>query len=1658
MGCELQRESRTRFKASIEATIFASELIRPYFCLPYQCSANHLSFQPRPPNQTPDESVLPEPKTPASRLSATTIDVPLFLQPIAYDPASALPLPGPRLLLPQDDQTAMLSPPEPERLPPPPPQKIPLRHTDIPQAKINIPQRPLHDPQHSYDDGQRKNSQMSQRLHFGPENSHDAGNRSYQWQSDKQRPTIPVPQFTSFDVESALPPPRSQPELSLPQQQIPPRLKPATQTIDLGCHKSGTKSSVSPADPSTADRRIQTSTSWGTQTTYDLSPEQQQAAFSLPDGQSVSTTDLSINTATVSTAGSHQTSNTSYRENEHGERIEQQGGDSFYWHSGRSSSEPEEDQDQSGSPTATPGGDNIGQSSSATDPTGLHREHQDLPIRSTSLSPTRSATYGASALGFGGPSDWEYFGDYEAEEIDDEELYSRPRLRDLKSVIEGSTELPADPALDSVQPLNNETDLPGLDLIRLGNQSLHGTSPSKPLKERSSHENAVQDIRISGEDDYGTNGKLTPERGPITVPAASSPAVSSTDTHGQQRPDLDDVIRAWSEAPYVGKVHEVPHVAAVVSDNKEEPAIIAEASLASAPCEKVLGVDATSQDSVDFSNLDEQELQHDVNVPATPTDAFSNVKKHECQVQSLLDQQESAAIGTLGNAEAKHRKEEQYTSESEETMQAVLLPADMLVSSGPSQSTHPGSRIDEKSSEVSYSQDRFTDSRAPDLPQASRERMQLDSDAKSCESFQVNRAEQGHQMLQNMVHESSQSKNQEHCKRNSEDVKLELPHTSGGNTSHEGIMMVVASTSIESLSREDSLSRSLIVPSDTAPEESSPYTSCNTSGKDPNAGNSIKLRPDDSQDDVKTPITQATSDGSPSEDSATGAPVQATLSHHTGLMEVGAVQDPYSDLEPWGKASLNRFAAMLREESRAETNQDKLNIFNVFTSRESRLRVVLYGTDDELIIPQKSVRQKVDIKKPPEKVGFVKQAVERANSIGLERSLKALPALPTNRESMVALPRNAPATSILQHGLTSNGQVVGLKTPSSGNDMKVQSEIEMPSRPSADDSYVLVDPPSDRVHYSPGGRPIGASLPKTVVATDVESSQDAKLTLEKDGASSSGMPGNLRHADSPSSNGPIAVGIEDLGVPRKPAYRPLIYNEGHSEVKNYLTNRKSVCRPYATLTHGSLESTSTFGKAEDVELAGATSILSAPTSQYNPILQDNVDGVSNSKKHEAPSAERPTDLRRFVKADFDPLLLALPNCDAVVHVSARILDLRNVMDAVPDDFSFIHQSVVAWDAKAKQRREDNDRQRHARQAESEQKIDLLFDDHEIGYGDIAELETEFKRSEAARKADEDRLEYQTFVTNVFNLVWTRLHYELDQLIPHYDQYSRLMDYTLAGKDMFEGSKEGLALGPTMSSFLALHQKIEIRHQKAFEAVLERDRRLKKTEISPWYSLSNIAKVKQLEKQFEDAEKRAIIDYCLQRDGRANHLMDVLDQNTLRGVGANQDYMEAIMKAVRRIASGRAFASVPGKNEPSVGIQEVEKAKAITALLASSSEQVVQTFHVADMLLNSADYEVSVANAKVTKADMATLAKLKEERAKEDQKLMRDLEHRLALIREDTRRTNDEIAKLMLFLGIQNGRADSVPVQAESIDPQHEARMQKALEAAKRRNALKESER
>ena len=1413
------------------------------------------------------------------------------------------------------------------------------------------------------------------------------------------------------------------------------------------------KSSVSPIGRSDSDRWQPGSKPWESNAAYVPSPEQQHAVLS-HDGQSISTTDFSSTTAGKSTPESQQTSNTSYRESENHvdeSKQAQQGDDSFYWNSGPSSSEADGDRSQLGSPTATPGESILDSRSSGTTSTAVPLEHEALPTRSTSLSPAPAVPYGSSALGFGGPSDWEYFGDYEAEEIDDEELYSRPRPQDSANVKDASAELPGDTiSAEAGQPSQEPK-----------SQDSGSESRKTPPLPDTSH---AEQLRDSAPREEVAQNK------PLPVPSGHSMAHSRDQSHAvgneaemapdmspDQRPDLDDVIRAWSDAPYVGKLEDNGQG----TDAGPEPPGVAEASLASTPQERMLGMDIILRDAPSLPKLPASLEQ--VNSPeehsrpssgfviidaAAPMDPRINEEQAHFPPKRPTERNDlfkgpDTVLGGDGEGLDQVRPDGDQVPDINQTLPSHGIILTDTYQTVPTISDIRSNACDgtlsSEDTESAFEKTDMTVQKAAQMlmpglteepaatpSQSAADRAlsevlppNVDSSVKIADkpSLQGNLPEPQQQLVQ----DESFAK-----------TSLEVPRTHPEEMSQltQGQSTRETTRGSQEITRKALPKASTAMPS-LAPKEGLQSGSLNSSFQQHSRGDS---KASDAVEAVDHPAPSLTTSSEPAQEQVFAQPVLPVVAAQVPIPKIDQGGDPYADLDPWGKASLNRFAAMLREEARAENNKDKLNIFNVFTSRESRLRVVLYGTEEELLAPLKPAEPKPEAQPKPETVGFVKQAVQRANTMNLQRSLKALPALPSNRDSVMGLPGDALAPLVIQDGLN----------------LKEMGEV---SQASSEDTA------EDGAQYSPGGRPIISSrLSRIGKESGAESMQHTRSSSMQSTVHSSEIAGAMNAVHSPGSDAPIALGTGPTGVSKQPTFTPVRHNEGRSEVKNYLTNRKSICRPYASLTQGTFESGSTFGRERDVNLPrNLNAPITAPTSQYNPNLEVKGDDASDTTIKPKPTGvELPTDLRRFVKADFDPLLSVLPETEMIVPESARLADLRNVLEAVPDDFSFIHQSVVAWDAKAKKQREENDRQRHARQVESEQRIDSLFDDHEIGYGDISELEAEFKQSEAARRADEDRSEYQTFVTDVFNVVWTRLHFELDQLIPHYEQYSMLMNDTLAGKDMFEGSKDGLPLAPTMSAFLGLHQKLEIRHQKAFEAVLERDRRLKKTEISPWYTLSNIPKVKQLEKQFEDAEKKAIIEYCQQRDTRANRLMDVLDQNTLRGVGANQDYMEAIMKAVRRIASGRAFASVPGSNEPVAGLEEVKKAKAVTTFLATSSEQIVQTFHVADMLLNSADYEVSVAKAKVARADQTTLAKLKEERMKEDQKLMRDLEHRLALIREDSRRTNDEIVKLMLFLGVQNGRADNSPVHAEPADAGHKIRIEKALEEAKKRNALKES--
>lgn len=1186
-----------------------------------------------------------------------------------------------------------------------------------------------------------------------------------------------------------------------------------------------------------------------------------------------------------------------------------------------------------------------------------------------------SDSHNASALGFGGPSDWEHFGDYEAQEVDDTDLFKSNTLRAVSVTATDSAELSAETSTTEhqLQPggsqlFNRPEPTSSIDTVL--------STPPDSTHQPSQHDTVLAESRLNKTLELTS---LVSETQPSAVQGITIGGSIVTDIvapNDPQETDLNDTIQLWSENmpfqikqshtdsqlkpssertpnPNSGNVtnDSVPIISSIIGSTKESsvnelPHVRKRPELTPLDDERI-----SSQSDIKARSSDSSAIQR------TPQADVDNLRSNvadllpglQASIQPLrstnmiiertdIGQQGSIVLHNASNDVAKaafiHEKLDIYDTVADQKSDSNII-------------------TQTYGSQTAYGGELGLD----DL------NLSLDSIQTVSDGFNNQGRPLGEKIaLDPLTRLDGTQSLEEHKDR------MLLKETAKEQQVEDGGFEKTEASLIANVEQ---------------------HGAAKTSGV-ANKSNS------QNDSEIDESVKGASYNG-------TGPGVRTAAA----TLQINDPENYPGNLDAWGRASLSRYLSMLREEAEAKTDMEKLNIFLVFTRRETRLRAVLYGFDDGTTLTEDRNPRK-----------HVARALTK-------QSQKALPALP---------PVSQPLQPSILHGAPGESSI-------SQEDINVFDKEEQSKGVGTCSTPVS---PTDEMQYSPGGRPIVSRAQQNEAKPQKKPA--VELTLrDKVSKVLTQVAGYTNTTSSPSSSAPILVSSEIFGPP-KPAYVPFKY-ENHARPTDDALNRQSTPRPTSSSNKSSV------AKVPDSEELKAAA--EKPT-QMKDISKANEDGnPSLESTEEKDQTGVAPDLRRFVKADFDPLVTVLSFSETLLDNSLQLQELNHAMEAFPDDFSFIHKSVVAWDTIAKKEREIHERERHLRQGESERKIDALFDDNEIGYGDISELESEFKNSEAAKKADEDRAEYQTFVSSVFDVVWTRLHNDISQITQLSTKCVQMVNNSLVGKDMFDGLPEKSILAPTMGLLLALHQKLEIRHQKAFEAVLERDRRLKKTEISPWYTLGNVTKVKQLEKQFDSAEKKAIVEFCEQRRDRANKLMDVLDTNTLRGVGANQDYMEAIMKSIRRIASGRAFASMPS-SEAGLGVEEVNKANRITTILTSSSEQIAQTCHVADMLLNAADYEVSVANSKLANAGADTLVRLKEEKLIEDQKLMENLEHRLALIRDDFRKTHDEIVKLLLFLGVQTGHAQ-IPSKVASLAPGvpgHEDRIRKALETAKRRNAVK----
>lgn len=721
--------------------------------------------------------------------------------------------------------------------------------------------------------------------------------------------------------------------------------------------------------------------------------------------------------------------------------------------------------------------------------------------------------------------------------------------------------------------------------------------------------------------------------------------------------------------------------------------------------------------------------------------------------------------------------------------------------------------------------------------------------------------------------------------------------------------------------------------------------------------------------------------------------------------------DPFEDLDPWSKSSLERYVAMLRKEAVADLDEERYKIFTAFMNKEAKLREILY-------------------------------------SIGPD------PEVPPSRPQALEPPPRSLSASVQPQESVDLGLI----------------PVETDEEPQATKAEGL-DFDDVSSEYSAGGRPIFAGR---------QSSQFfPKLST---------LPSDAGPTPGPSRTSSV---LEPLTTnPPRPIYTPFQYTEGPQRGSDNLKFDRPAYQAYSDLRLA----------------AGNGRVLSngqTPTTQSksnltcrSPTLNERDETFLGLIRHKSEAYTMPTG-RNSTPLSLVPEALRHTRPDSLVEDLRAIvwkplntqsesswhITTREGLEKFTDDFSYIQQTVDRWEEAAAPRREKVDNERVTRQEESEQNIDDLFNAKAIGYADINTLEEEFRQTEARVQLEEERHEIDDFfLPQVFNHLDERLKEEIAALRISYDSALRRLDNV---QKLTESESEQSSPSVTMKMVNEIHSKLESRFQKRLDLALDCERRRKKAERRPLVYMGDMASLRKLDAEFDQMERRNILEACKDLDGRANRLMDSFDNATLHGLGANQTLMDEVASKIARLDNGALRAS--GLSDSQIE-QILRSAATFAASLLADSEAILRHSMIADMALNDADYRVSVAEARYAASDPEILSRLADEKKKEDDKMQSELDSKLESIQKAPQKIETLVEQLLR--GLKNSSPSEVrysPVQTSAqtspsgevplrfsprppsaapvlpsinpestqhVDFEHQERLRRALDEAKKRNAAR----
>ncbi|KAF2794031.1 hypothetical protein K505DRAFT_325025 [Melanomma pulvis-pyrius CBS 109.77] len=689
-------------------------------------------------------------------------------------------------------------------------------------------------------------------------------------------------------------------------------------------------------------------------------------------------------------------------------------------------------------------------------------------------------------------------------------------------------------------------------------------------------------------------------------------------------------------------------------------------------------------------------------------------------------------------------------------------------------------------------------------------------------------------------------------------------------------------------------------------------------------------------------------------------------------------RDLIPDIDPWYAGSLERYISMLRSEAGEQQVDDKINVFTGFLRAESSIRGLEYYSAPPPAPPMQ----------------------DAAHNTGQE-----------------------------PFGLSRGASNASIKKPN----VNVQVPQRQPS-------------PEDEFQYSPGGRPLLQRKPTMPSTESVSREQSFGQSFGFSSgpeqlpqiSTANEFPQKPATILTPTSStdegfnkGPIQSPPEETAgqykafVPQEvtqndsvkslhrqsmsftpPAYVAPLHgsksSKGHDEIFFGAPNQQPSSKP-------SSRPTTSASAASDVPLPAPLSFTPAPLS-FN---------AQPSAAAASPKKNPAQILNEILPAQIVP-----------PQPHTRLEGLWKKSSAIPSDFAYINDLTVAWEKNAALARKKNDAARRKRQEESEEHTDQLFNDNEISYADIGDLEDEFKEKERELKAQEDRVEYKTYVEEVFDKVYDGLQAEIKSLMDLYIESENLLQTSVSGVKTMDGKSDAPSTHEALELLKTLHAQIETRHDKVAQAVAERDKRYKRTEIQPLYAAGNIAKMKNVEKHFDNAEKQAALRAKGERSERIGELVHVVEDVVIAAVGFEQDEADHILNAARALAQDNADESHTAL---------LTRARDTLLAIKASSIALLGLFNALEVELNTAVLEAEIAQAKAAQGavDPARILEL-EKRMEEGEKEMKlEFERRVGVLEADRK----DVEAL-----VKGG------VSAEEREKsERERRLKAALEEAKRRN-------